>query len=111
MCGLIDLTCLVDVKASLLEAHHALGRAHAPDLTIPVCRNCHAVLSAAQLDDEVPLAPQPNLLARLLAVVAALGSLLRMLAEALLAWAAKGRQFVAGLDTDFPTWRAKPWAA
>ena len=95
----------------MLERHHPLGRAHSPKLTVPVCPTCHAIFSAAQVDDGVPLEPQPTLLERVLAVLQALGSFLRVLAEALLAWAERSAAFVAGLDTDYPGWRTKPWAA
>jgi hypothetical protein len=29
----------------LLELHHVLGAAHDPDLTVPLCRNCHGLVT------------------------------------------------------------------
>jgi hypothetical protein len=110
-CGTTDPTTLIQVKQRFFEEHHVLGQQHDPNLTVIVCRNCHAILSATQGDDGVPLEPQPTSLERLLAVVAALGSFLKVLAEALLEWATKGTRFVAGLDTEYPDWRNHPWAA
>lgn len=31
------------IPSGLLEAHHIVGHAHDPKLTVPLCRNCHAV--------------------------------------------------------------------
>jgi hypothetical protein len=98
------------VPAALFEDHHALGRQHEPALTVVVCASCHAILSAGQLDDGVPLTEVPTTLERLLAIAAALGSHLRELGEALLAWALRGRALIEGLDRDYPEWRKKPWA-
>lgn len=110
MCGILDPTVLLKVKRRLFEEHHPLGHAHDPDLTVIVCRNCHEILSAGQTDDDVRLKAQPTLLERLLAVIAALGSFLRVLAEALLAWVQKGLALVAGLDEHCVEWRSQPWA-
>jgi len=87
-----------------------LGNAHEPDLTVPVCRNCHARLSAAQTDDGVHLEPQPTVLERLVAIFQAFVSFLGSLAKILLEWVVRGLAFIAGLDADYKGWREKPWA-
>ena len=110
LCGISDPTVLVESKRSFFEAHHVLGEAHVPHLTTTVCRNCHARLSAGQLDDGVPLTAQSTLLERLLAIVLALGALLRALGEELLSWAPAGERFVEGLNTHYPTWSTQSWA-
>ena len=110
-CGIANPTLLIDAKRTLFEHHHPLGEEHEPSLTVPVCRNCHALLSAAQLDDGVPLVPQPTLLERLIAIFQAFVSFLAALANILLEWALRGSRVVAGLDADYPDWRTKPWAA
>jgi hypothetical protein len=110
ICGIADPTILIQVDRAFFDEHHPLGEAHAPHLKITVCRNCHARLSAGQVDDGVPLEPQSTVLERLIAIILALGSLLRMLAEELLTWASKGGQFVQGLDSYYPTWRLYEWA-
>jgi hypothetical protein len=87
-----------------------MGRQHDPTSTVIVCASCHAILSARQLEDGVRLVEVPTTLERVVAVVGALGSHLRELGEALLAWAVRGRAMVEGLDRDYPEWRTKPWA-
>jgi hypothetical protein len=110
-CGVSNPTLLVAVKRTWFEHHHPLGEQHEPRLTVPVCRNCHAILSAAQVDDGVPLVSQPTLLERLIAIFQAFVSFLAALVKILLEWALRGRRVVAGLDADYPDWRTKPWAA
>lgn len=39
--------CCICVKDTPLENHHVAGAKHAPD-TLPVCLNCHAILSQLQ---------------------------------------------------------------
>ena len=109
-CGDQELEALRKVDRAWLEQHHALGRAHNPELTVVLCRRCHARVSASQQDDGVPLKRQPTLLETLLAVLTAAGSFFRTLAEALFAWITRGKAFLRGLDADFPTWRRMPWA-
>jgi hypothetical protein len=109
-CGASDPTILIRVKRTLFEHHHPLGQAHAPDLTVPVCRNCHAILSAAQADDGVPLKPQATVLERLVAIFQAFVSFLGALAKVLLEWVVRALAFIVGLDADYPDWRTKPWA-
>ena len=109
-CGLSNPSVLVRVKRTVLEQHHPLGNAHEPDLTVPVCRNCHARLSAGQTDDGVRLEPQPTGLERLVAIFQAFVSFLGALAKILLEWVIRGLAFIAGLDSDYQGWREKPWA-
>jgi hypothetical protein len=110
-CGEANPTILIRVKRTIFERHHPLGKQHAPKLTVVVCRNCHAKLSAAQVDDDVPLEAQPTVLERLVAIFQALVSFLKALAELLLEWALRGVRLIAGLDADHSDWRTKPWAA
>jgi hypothetical protein len=109
-CGRREPEVLIRAKRTLFELHHPLGQAHEPDLTLPVCRNCHAILSAAQVDDDVWLDPQPTVLERIIAIFQALVSFLGALAKILLEWVLRGLRFIAGLDVDYQGWRDKPWA-
>jgi len=109
-CGASNPTILIRVKRTLFEHHHPLGEAHEPALTVPLCKNCHAILSAAQVDDGVPLDPQPTVLERLVAVFQAFVSFLGALAQILLEWALRGLRFIVGLDVDYEGWRTKSWA-
>jgi len=109
-CGERNPDALLRVDRSLLERHHALGAANAPEATIVVCLNCHARFSAAQQDDGFPLAPLATVLERGLAVVAGAGSSLGVISDALLEWAERGQGVVRGLDEDFREWRNRPWS-
>jgi hypothetical protein len=72
--------------------------------------NCHAIFSAAQVDDDVRLDPQPTVLERIIAIFQAFVSFLGALAKILLEWVLRGLRFIAGLDAEYPRWRDKPWA-
>jgi len=109
-CGRPNPVVLMKANRTMFEWHHPLGRAHVPDLEVPVCRNCHAEFSAAQVDDAVPLEPQPTVLERQAAIFQAFVSFLRALAEVLLEWALRAASVIAGLDADYPDWRTKSWA-
>ena len=109
-CGASDPTVLIQVRRKSFEFHHPLGEAHVPDLTVIVCRNCHAIFSARQVDDGVPLTSQSTVLERILAAFEALISFLPALAENLTELVDRGRAFLAGLDRAYPEWRNQPWA-
>jgi hypothetical protein len=93
-----------------LEAHHVFGFAHDPDSVLCLCLNCHAKVSAGQVDDRVPLRKQGTELERQHAMLLAWASFLRRLVEALLDWAERLQAVIAGLDADFADWRDTPWA-
>mgnify|MGYP001267516435 CR=1 FL=1 len=109
-CGRSEPEVLIRAKQTLFEQHHPLGQAHEPDLTVPACMNCHAIFSAAQVDDDVRLDPQPTVLERIIAIFQAFVSFLGALAKILLEWVLRGLDFIAGLDADYQGWRTKPWA-
>ena len=104
-CGETNPECLMPVGRSILEQHHVAGEAHEPELTIVVCRNCHALFSAAQQDDGVPLTPQPTVLERVIAATKATGSTLRVIGEGLLRLGDRGDGVITRLDAAFPDWR------
>jgi len=104
-CGETDLDVLVKVGKTALEAHHPLGEAHASDITMILCRSCHAQFTAAQHDDGVPLQPASTVLERLVAVTAATGSTLGVIGAGLLVFAERGRLVIQKLDHRYPDWR------
>lgn len=108
-CGCTTPEALTLVDRTLLEVHHVAGRAH-DGLTVPVCRNCHAVLTEGQRVAGVDFAPQATTLERLAQVLRSLGAMLCLVGESLQAWADALVTFVAGLDADFPVWRGMEWA-
>ncbi len=104
-CGETDVSAVRKFKRSVLEQHHPFGEAHEPDVTIVLCRTCHAKYTAAQYDDGVPLTPQPSTLERLVAANTAFGSFLKQSGENLLGLSDRAKEVVKRLDQKFPDWR------
>jgi ABC-type transporter Mla subunit MlaD len=84
-----------------------MGRAHAPDLTAPLCKNCHAEATEGQLREEVALSATDNLLDRVAAIFDALAAFFRFLADSLNQLAGQVREFVGSLDGKYPEWRSE----
>src|SRR4029077_13974080 len=104
-CSEPDINVLMKERR-LLEEHHVLGQSHAPDVTIILCRNCHAKYTAAQYDDGVPLTPQSSHLERFFAVVDGAASTLGVLSRALQVATDRVREHVIPvLDQKLPDWR------
>ena len=61
----------------LLEAHHVMGRANDPALTILLCRNCHAEITEDYRVHGVSMAPPVNALTRAIASLGALAIFFR----------------------------------
>lgn len=59
-CGCAEPALLRRVSRPFLEKHHPLGRNHDPDLTVFVCRNCHALAHERLLDARVDLQPESD---------------------------------------------------
>lgn len=67
LCGATVLVNLVPVTlkwlkkkgipSGLLEAHHIVGNVHDPKLTVPLCRNCHALATEDLLRAGVSMKP------------------------------------------------------
>lgn len=101
---------LLPTTRTWLEEHHLFGYAHDPDTTMCLCLNCHGKISAGQVDDGVPMRKQGTELARQHAMLQAWASFLRILADAVLAWAERLLAVITGLDSDYPEWRNATWA-
>jgi hypothetical protein len=91
----------------LMEQHHVMGRAHEPDLTAPLCKNCHAEATQGQLQEEVPLSATDNILDRVAAIFDALAAFFRFLADSFNRLAGQVREFVGNLDGKYPEWRSE----
>jgi hypothetical protein len=90
----------------LLELHHVMGKAHESDLTIVLCKNCHAKATEGQLREEVPLSATDNILDRVAAIFDALAAFFRFLADSLNQLARQVRTSMGKLDAEVPEWRA-----
>jgi hypothetical protein len=109
-CGTTTPETLIAARRSLLEHHHVVGRAHDDGLTVPLCRNCHAVLTEAQRDAGVDLTPPPTILHQLAAILAGLAYFFADLGRLCAAWATRLGEAAAGFDAAYPGWRGEPWA-
>jgi hypothetical protein len=111
LCGEATPEALLLVDRTVLEQHHPLGETYAPNLVVPLCRNCHAVETERMRDLGVELTrakrPLPETLA---SVLAALGGFLIGLGRALLAWSRELADLTRALDREFPGWRELPEA-
>ena len=104
-----DALCIVCGESApvALEKHHPMGRAHEPDTTVPLCKNCHAKATEGQLDEEVPLSATDNLPDRIGAIFDALAAFFRFLADAFNRLADQVRAFAGNLDVALPEWRTE----
>lgn len=108
-CGLTTPETLTAVDRSILEAHHVCGRAN-DGLTVPVCRNCHAVLTEGQRAAGATFAAPPTVLHQIAAALASFFAFLADLAERGMAWAGALSALSAELDDAYPAWRSLPSA-
>lgn len=105
LCGEPELECLTDVSERLIEGHHPVGKAHEPDITVPVCQNCHLKLHEQMRREGADLRDQPTFLERLLQMLRSLAALFVMIGEALSRWAQQVERLVRQLDRGYPEWR------
>jgi hypothetical protein len=106
-CGVSTIEMLVKgstVPVSLLEDHHVFGAAHHP-LTCPLCRNHHAVVTAAQRNEGAILQQQASFLEQLANMLLSLGALLGEVGKALIAIARELLRRYRLVKTPDPVWR------
>jgi hypothetical protein len=109
-CGEFDPDALLRVRRSVLEEDHVVGRANDRDLTIVICRNCHAKKHARMRAAGVQLEQTPHrtVIDLLIAILGSLGVFFGVLAEALCEWADRLTALGRALDAKCPCWRALP---
>jgi hypothetical protein len=110
LCGIRDIDALLPAGRSLLEDHHVLGRAATSELTVVLCRNCHAMQTARQ-HDHAALPPLGNgaisdsVLERVARGLISLAVFLHELAHTLQGLASQLLAVVRQLDVTTPGWR------
>lgn len=109
-CGITTMETLVYVKRRFLEDHHVCGRANNAALTMPVCRNCHAVLTERQQAAGVTFTPPPTILHQIAAALTSLFAMLHELCERGMDWAHALSRLATDLDGTYPAWRDLPSA-
>ena len=80
-CGFAEIAVLRRVSRRLLENHHLFGKNHDPNLTVPVCPNCHALQHERLLDASVDLRPEANPVKRVIMMLRAEAVHLETLAD------------------------------
>jgi hypothetical protein len=110
ICGLSDPASLVITKRSLIEEHHLVGRVNESDLTVPLCRNHHAQLTAKYANDGISMNPPETMLHRLETVARTIGVVFEYLGHHFKDWADALARLIRGLDEKHPTWRTMPEA-
>lgn len=110
-CGITTLETLVPLRRRVLEAHHVCGRANDAALTVPVCRNCHAILTEGQQAAGVTFATPPTILHQIAAALASLFAMLHELCERGMDWAYALSELASELDRTYPAWRDLPSAS
>jgi len=106
-----QLEALTLVRRTLLEAHHVLGEVNAPDILVPLCRNCHAKVTEQLLDAGASMKESPTLLDRIVSMIRALAAFFHELAKMLFDGAERVVRFRSALDCNYPGWRTMPEAA
>jgi hypothetical protein len=110
-CGEAQWETLIPTPKSLLEAHHVVGHANDAELTVPLCRNCHAKLTEQLRQNGTSMGKPQTLLDRIVAILRGLAAFFRTLADKLSGWAEAVLRFIDGLDRIAPEWREMPEAA
>ena len=75
------------VPGHLFEEHHIVGVKHDPELTILICRNCHAKVTEGLLRAGVSMRPEPDPVKRLVHMLDAQAVLFEKLTDAQKRWA------------------------
>lgn len=105
LCKFSDRDALVPTKRTLVEAHHVLGRQYDGKITVPLCRNCHAIVTEKLRRAGVSMQPPPTLLERLVNLLRAAGVMLVALGQAFLDCADDLVRWIFGFDQVHPDWR------
>jgi hypothetical protein len=71
-CKFDNPVALIAVNRTLLEEHHVHGAAHEDGTRIPVCRNCHALLTEGLLENGTSMKSKRSLLERIVEMCRAL---------------------------------------
>ena len=107
-CGVTEPAVLRRSGSRLIEQNHLVGRANDAKLTAPMCRNCHALYTAAQYNRQIDLEyyESRNLLEWTADFVLQLAYLFSQLALRLERMGTQLRELVVALDVEYPAWRS-----
>jgi hypothetical protein len=98
-CGEPNLECLSPVTLAwlkahqvLLEDHHVVGNKSDPDFVVPLCLNCHRLVTEGLAQAGISMNRESNPQKRVAVMLEALAVFLDMLAAAVRRWAALLKQ-------------------
>jgi len=106
LCGWSNPIALRTIGRTLLEEHHVVGVNNNDDARIPVCRNCHELLSEACRDLGAEMGTQRSLLETLAEMLRIRCVFERASADVEAQIAIKLDKFVESLDKECPNWRS-----
>jgi hypothetical protein len=99
LCPESHLECLTAVTLDWLEAHqflieehHVAGKRNDPDFVVPLCLNCHRLVTEGLAQAGIGMHREPNPQKRVAVMLEALAVFLDMLAAAVRRWAALLKQ-------------------
>ncbi len=104
-CPYCNPIALMMIDKTLLEEHHVVGANHNDAMRVPVCRNCHAELTAGYLDHGVSMRKQKSTPERLAEVNRALEVFHRAASATHGNSATELDEHTARLDRNYPDWR------
>jgi hypothetical protein len=94
LCLESNLECLTPVTLDwlraqqiLLEDHHVVGEKNDPDFVVPLCLNCHRLVTEGLAQAGIRMCREPNPQKRVAMMLDALAVFLDMLASAVRRWA------------------------
>lgn len=110
LCGETQWEALTTIRRSLLERHHVVGKVNDAQLLVPICRNCHGVVTEDLRRVGASMDAPRTVMDKIVAVLRALGAMLVRIGESLLEWADELDALKRGLDREYPEWSSMPEA-
>ena len=110
LCGYANPVVLLRVNRTVLDAHHVSGIANSEDLTVVLCRNCHAEVTEDLRQGGVSMKPPTTIIDRAIQLLKGLRTFWPRVDSAIgdvVLWL---EGFAKGLDRDYPAWRNMPEA-
>jgi hypothetical protein len=87
--------------ARLNELHHVVGQHHDPNLVVPLCRNCHCMVTEGLAQADVSMRPESEPRERVAVMLDALAVFLEFLVNSLRQWAGYLRKSItAGVSNE-----------
>jgi hypothetical protein len=83
-----------------IELHHPVGWNYDPNLVVPVCMNCHRIVTEGLARAGISMRPEPEPRERVASMLDALAVFFELLVDSLRRWAEYLRKSIAGEVAD-----------